>query len=410
VLVPGSGRRTCTTSPLTISVESNEEFLRRLLGGDFLLWSPNIQAEAFLNWEKIWATRAIRKGVPRPLRHATKQLNITFESRGVTRTVDDLIRCEFISGLLVLRDGEVRLERYAKGLAPELCWQSSSMVKSLAAILVGAAIKDGAIESIDQPIADYLPELLGSCYQGVTIRHLLQMSSGISWTENTDDIATDVTEHYIKAIAGRKPGYIIDCLMTKPRAHAPGSRFNYNTADVFLLSPMLSRATGMTVADYCSQKLWQPLGCEQDGYFMLEADDGQEVLGSCSGASLRDYARWGQFMLADGVIDGQRIVPEGWVAQCISPTAPCFAHQVDPAHPFKGYGFLWWVRENGDYAARGSFGQWMYVNPTHKIVVVMLAAIPRYVYMDAAERKLHNMSHMGSAMRIDFIDTVIAEA
>ena len=114
-------------------------------------------------------------------------------------------------------------------------------------------------------------------------------------------------------------------LRTRPRANPPGAQFYYNTGDTFLLSHILSRATGMKVADYCSLKLWRPFGFEQDGFFILDSDDGHEVVGSCSGAALRDYARWGLFMLADCVIDGKRVVPEGWVKDCTTATAPNFA-------------------------------------------------------------------------------------
>ena len=309
-----------------------------------------------------------------------------------------------------MKDGEIKLERYAKGLTPERCWQSSSMVKSLASILIGAAIHDEAIAGVDQPIIDYHPELSGSSYDGVTIRHLLQMASGVSWVENTDDLNTDVAEHYIKVIAARKANYIVNYLRTRPRANPPGAQFYYNTGDTFLLSHILSRATGMKVADYCSQKLWRPFGFEQDGYFILDSDDGHEVVGSCSGAALRDYARWGLFMLADCVIDGKRVVPEGWVKDCTTATAPNFAFDFGGERGVAGgadsayKGYFMWVREGGDYQALGSYGQWIYVSPTNNVVAVILGAVPRHVYMTKDELALHkDSSHCGSEMRLDFV-------
>ncbi len=396
----------------TVDGEPTDQFIRRHMAGDFLLWSPNIQGEAFLNWDRIWATRTIERGTPKPLPVAADQLDITFESQGKTLTIDDLMRWEFASGLLVIKDGEIKLERYAMGLNPERCWQSSSMVKSLAAILVGAAVQDGAILSIEQPITDFLPDFAGSSYEGVTIKDLLHMASGVEWVENTDDLKTDVAEHYIKVIAARRPDYILDYLKTRPRANPRGSQFYYNTGDTFILSHILSRATGKTVAEYCSEKLWKPMGFEQDGFFILDSDDGHEVVGSCCGASLRDYARWGLFMLNDGVIDGKRIVPEGWVKASTSPTAPNFAFDfggergvaggADTA--YAGYGYLWWVRPGGDYQALGSYGQWIYVSPTNNTVAVILGAVPRHVYMSPEEVALHrNSSHCGSEMRLDFI-------
>lgn len=396
----------------TVDGEPVDQFIRRHMAGDFLLWSPNIQAEAFLNWDSIWATRTIARGIPKPLPQAANPLDITFESGGRILTINDLMRWEFVSGLLVVKDGEIKLERYAMGLNAERCWQSSSMVKSLAAILIGAAVQDGAIRSIGQPITDYLPEFRDTSYEGVTIMDLLQMASGVEWIENTDDLKTDVAEHYIKVIAARRPNYILDYLRTRPRANPRGTQFYYNTGDTFLLSHILSRATGMKVADYCSEKLWKPMGFEQDGFFILDSDNGHEVVGSCCGASLRDYARWGLFMLADGVVDGKRVVPEGWVKASTNPTAPNFAFDfggergvaggADSA--YKGYGYLWWVREGGDFQALGSYGQWIYVSPANNTVIVILGAVPRHVYMSPEEVALHrNSSHCGSEMRLDFI-------
>lgn len=396
----------------TVDGEPVDQFIRRHMAGDFLLWSPNIQAEAFLNWDRIWATRTIARGIPKPLPQAANPLDITFERGGRILTINDLMRWEFVSGLLVVKDGEIKLERYAMGLNAKRCWQSSSMVKSLAAILIGAAVQDGAIRSIGQPITDYLPEFRDTSYEGVTIMDLLQMASGVEWIENTDDLKTDVAEHYIKVIAARRPNYILDYLRTRPRANPRGTQFYYNTGDTFLLSHILSRATGMKVADYCSEKLWKPMGFEQDGFFILDSDNGHEVVGSCCGASLRDYARWGLFMLADGVVDGKRVVPEGWVKASTNPTAPNFAFDfggergvaggADSA--YKGYGYLWWVREGGDFQALGSYGQWIYVSPANNTVIVILGAVPRHVYMSPEEVALHrNSSHCGSEMRLDFI-------
>jgi len=398
------------------SGESAERFASRLLTQDFLLWSPNIQAEAFLNWDRIWATRSIARGTPRALPRTTVDLELTFASGGIERTIDELMRSEFLSGLLIIKDGVIRVERYAMGLTADRLWQSSSMVKSLASILVGAALADGTIASIDQVVTGYLPELAGTSYDGVTIRHLLLMASGTDWIEDTNDARSDVTEHYIKFIAARRANTIVDYLMTRPRAFAPGAQYYYNTGDSFLLGHILSRATGMTVSAYCSEKFWKPMGCEQDGFFMLDSDDGMEVMGSCSGATLRDYGRWGLFMLADGIIDGKRVVPEGWIAESTRAASPRFTYDFDgkrgygsagPNSRFEGYGYLWWIHRNGAFQALGAFGQWIYVSPKDRLVVVMLSAVPRHVYMTPEQLAQHgDTGHSGSRMRLDFIGAV----
>lgn len=401
----------------TVDGEPVLEFFRRHLAGDFLLWSPNIQSEAFLNWDRIWATRTIKAGVPRPFDKGTPVPDgFTFESKGKTWTIDELMEKEYLSGLLVVKDGAIRLERYAQGLTTDRPWQSSSMVKSLAAILIGAAIHDGYLSGVDELVVDWIPELKGSEYDEVRILDLLQMSSGVDWFESTDDLSSDVAEHYIKQIAARRSGYVLDHLKTLGRANPVGTQFYYNTGDTLLLSYVLSRATGMTVSEYCSERFWKPMGCEHDGYFLLESDGGEEVVGSCCGATLRDYARWGTLMLADGVAaNGERILPEGWVAESTRASSPGFAFDMDGSRGsvaagnpmFEGYGYLWWILENGDYQALGSYGQWIIISPKNNTVVVLLGAVPRHPYMSAEELELHSeSSHLGSTMRHDFARSV----
>lgn len=396
----------------TSSMGERERWLARLLGGDFLLWSPTIQAEGFLHWDRIFATRTIRRG-PRvqPLERAARELEVRYADQGRNCGIDDLLRDEHLAGLLVLKDGAIVLERYALGLAPGERWQSSSMVKSLASTLIGCALHDGHIGSLDESVTEHLPELAGTAYDGVTLRHLLTMSSGVGWTEDYEDLRADVAQHYILPIAERRAGAILSHLRTLPRLDAPGSQFYYNTGDTFLLSLVLRRATGRTVADYCAERLWGPCGMEQDGYFMLESDDGDEITGSCCGAALRDYGRFGQLMLNDGVTpDGTRLLPPGWVAQATAPCAPNF-HKDIGARPrldtsaFTGYGYLWWVHHPGSYMALGAYGQWIHVEPAAGLVFVMVGAMPREIYMDPREPAARERgSQHGGPRRFAFIE------
>lgn len=396
------------------SQENTTRWLARLLGGDFLLWSPNIQPEGFLHWDRIFATRSVPRGNRvQVLPMAPKTLDVRFTDQGRDCDVDDLMRDEHLSGLLVLHRGRVLLERYALGLTRAHRWQSSSMVKSIASTLVGAALHDGSIASLDDPLTRYLPDFQGTAYEDVTLRHLLTMSSGVGWTEDYEDLRADVAEHYIKPIAARQGGYIRAYLKTLRRLDAPGTQFYYNTGDTFLLSLVLSAATGKRVADYCAEKIRQPCGMELDGYFMLEADDGDEITGSCCGAGLRDYGRFGQLMLNDGVTqDGRRVLPEGWTALATAPSAPNF-HKDIGARPrldtsaFTGYGYLWWVHHPGSFMALGAYGQWIHVEPAEQLVFVMIGAMPREVFMrpDEPAAKERGSQH-GGPRRFAFIDAV----
>jgi CubicO group peptidase (beta-lactamase class C family) len=392
--------------------QSNERWMARLLGADFLLWSPTIQAEGFLHWDRIFATRPIRRGKRvSEFKRAARELDVRFQDQGRTCDMNDLMRDEHLSGLLVLKHGEILLERYALGLDPERRWQSSSMVKSIASSLVGAALHDGLIGSLDDAMTKYLPDFAGTTYDGVTVRHLLNMTGGIDWTEDYEDLNADVALHYIKPIAERKPGYIAKYLRTLKRIDPPGEQFYYNTGDTFLLSLILSKATGRTVADYCAEKIWGPAGMELDGYFMLDSDDGHEITGSCCGASLRDYGRFGQLMLNDGVTpDGVRVLPKGWTPEATAPSAPNF-HKDIGARPrldtsaFTGYGYLWWVHHPGSFMALGAYGQWIHVEPADGMVFVMVGAMPREVYMDPREPAAKERgSQHGGPRRFAFIE------
>lgn len=401
-----------------MAMDTNEDqrtrWLARLLGTDFLLWSPNIQAEGFLHWDRIFATRPIRcASRPSPLRPAAPEIDVGFEDQGRHCTVDDLMRDEHLSGLLVLRDDEILIERYALGLTPELRWQSSSMVKSITSTLVGAAVHDGLIDSLDSPMTRFLPDFTGTAYEGVTVRHLLTMTSGIDWSEDYEDMNADVQEHYIKPIAARERGHIENYLKTLQRVEEPGSQYYYNTGDTFLLSLILRKVTGETVADYCTEKIWRPCGMEVDGYFMLDSDDGSEITGSCCGASLRDYGRFGLLMLNDGVTpEGTRVLPEGWTAEATAPSAPNFHADLGDrprldVSAFTGYGYLWWVHHPDSFMALGAYGQWIHVEPQSRLVFVMVGAMPREGYMDPDEPAAQEVgSQHGGPRRFAYIDAV----
>lgn len=398
----------------TTSVGTKERWLARLLGTDFLLWSPNIQAEGFLHWDRIFATRLIHCGPHvSDLARSENEIAVEFEDQGRRCDIDDLMRDEHLSGLIVLKQNQILLERYALGLTPELRWQSSSMVKSLTSTLIGAALYDGLIASLDDEMAFYLPEFSGTSYDGVTLRHLLNMASGIDWTEDYEDMNADVQEHYIKPIAAREPNHIAGYLKTLSRIDEPGTQYYYNTGDTFLLSLILAKVTGRTVADYCSEKIWIPLGMEQDGYFMLDSEGGQEITGSCCGASLRDYARLGLLMLNDGVTPrGERVLPEGWTQLATAPSAPNF-HKDIGSRPrldtsaFTGYGYLWWVHHPGSFMALGAYGQWIHVEMDAGLVFVMVGAMPRETYMSPGEPAAKETgSQHGGPRRFAFIEAV----
>lgn len=349
-------------------------------GEDFLLLPPTDQAHAYRNVDRIFATRLIRRGatffeIPRGTEIAPR-----YVTGGIERHVEDYIRRTNVAGLLVIQDGAIRLERYALGLTPQDRWSTMSTVKSMTSTLIGAAIQDGAIGSVDDPVCRHLPILRGSAYEGTTVRHLLTMSSGVRWSEDYGDRASDVNR-YSKSLGDKVPGGVLALMRRLPAEVPPGSRFLYNTGDTYLLGCLLSAATGRSIAAYMSEKVWARFGMECDAFYTLESQDGQEIGGSRAGMTLRDFGRFGLFLLANGVVDGVHTLPEGWVEAAATPS---FA--LDPAANSwgaTGYGYSWWLDGDGAMVAVGFAGQSLYVNRRAQTVIVTLSCWPQPPY-DAA--------------------------
>jgi CubicO group peptidase (beta-lactamase class C family) len=247
---------------------------------------------------------------------------------------------------------------------------SMSVVKSMTATLVGAAIHDGYIKSLDDPIVQYLPRFRDTAYDGVTVRQILQMASGVSWNETYTDPTSD-RRRMLEAQIGQKPGEILDLMASLPRAADPGSRWNYSTGETELAGALVAAATGKHVADYLSEKIWSRMGMESDANWWLESPDGLEVGGSGLSATLRDYARFGLLLLHDGVIDGERILPLGWVDEASTPKM-VNGERVD-------YGYMLWPLHGRSYSAIGIFGQFVFVDPDRDLVVAMWGAQPKPV-------------------------------
>lgn len=343
-------------------------------GEDFLLLPPTEQAFAYRNVDRMFATRTISRGdVSREMPRSPEILP-AYRSGQEMRSVDAFISRNCVAGLLIVKDGHIVLERYALGLTAETRWSSMSTVKSLTSTLVGAAIQDGAIRSLDDAVSSYVPELAGSAYDKVRIRHLLTMSSGVKWNEDYTDRSSDVNR-YSKSLGDKVPGGVLKLMRSLPAVHAPGAVFNYNTGDTYVLGCVISAATGKNLAHYMSEKFWTPLGMEFDAYYTLESEGGQEIGGSRAGIALRDFGRFGIFLLGDGTHDGKRILPPDWLDQAGK------AHfELDPAeNPLgaTGYGFSWWLTADKAMVAAGFAGQSLYVNRAEKLVIVTLSCLPQ---------------------------------
>lgn len=292
-----------------------------------------------------------------------------------------------LSGALVLHKGEIRLERYAMGHAPEKRWTSFSVAKSVTSTLVGMAIKDGYITSLSDNVADYIQGLKGSAYDGVSVAQLLTMTSGVAWNEDYTDPNSDVAR-FNKHIPNDELAPIVSYMRNLKRAHPPGAKWLYSTGETNLIGVLVSEASGKNLSDYLGEKIWRAYGMEHDASWLLSRD-GNEISGCCIQASLRDFARFGLFILEDGVIDGVATLPVNWLSQATQ-------NQTDIGKPGQGYGFQWWTFDDGSFTARGIFGQTLFIDPQRELVIAFNGNWP-----NASEAKLN-------AQRFDFIDEIRA--
>ena len=279
--------------------------------------------------------------------------------------LDAYLAANRTAGLVILQDGKVRLERYEMGFRPDGRWTSFSVAKSLTSTLVGAAVKDGAIRSLDDPVSDYIDELKGSAYDGVTVRQVLTMTSGIDWNEDYSDPQSDVARFdQQEAEPGRSA--LATYMAGLGRAHPAGEVWNYSTGETNLIGVLVSRATGRNLGGYLSEKMWAPYGMAQDATWLL-GNDGHEISGCCIQASVRDFARFGQFMLEGGKAGGQNVLPEGWIEAAT-------VTQADIGSPGEGYGYQLWTWDDGSYQADGIFGQGIFIDPNRNLVIASNAS------------------------------------
>jgi len=334
-------------------------------------WSPTQRVAGFRNFDRMFDTRKVRRGQQvLSLPTADRQLSdVRYRVWNFTRhpvvvplfrrySIADYMLHNNVTGLLVIKSGEIVLERYAAGNTQQTRWASHSVAKSVTSMLTGAAIADGAIKSTDDKVTDYLPALKGTPYEQTTIEHLLQMSSGVDWDESPNDENSDAHR-----ILGMSFPDVLDFIGGKSRLSASGETFNYNTAETHVLGAVLAEAIEEDLATYLERKIWQPFGMESDANWLTYAN-GLELGGCCLSATLRDFGRLGLFAMRNGQLaNGTSVLPETWMQR-----------STTPSQGFDGYGYLWWLNNNGSYQAQGVFGQLILVNPEEELVIATHSA------------------------------------
>jgi len=340
-----------------------------------LMWTPAQQLERYPAIEKTYQVSAIAKGpTVRALPTSAKPINPKIPYNGRTYAIDAFMKDNRISGVLVIKDGEIVLEKYALGRKPEDRWTTFSVAKSLTSILIGAAIKDGWIDSVYDPVTRYLPELKGTGYDGVSLHRLMSMTTGVKWNEDYANPKSDVAMASTGAFRGGHPvgdNPLLNYMTTLKSEAAPGSKWVYKTGETDLAGLVLTRAlVGKSMSQYASEKLWAPFGMEQDAVWMLDKA-GIERGGCCMSAILRDYGRIGMFLLGGGEIDGKPVLTDGYLDKATANRIPTESRGKD-----QSYGYFWWPRVDGaGYAARGIFGQGIEIYPEENMVIVVNSAM-----------------------------------
>ena len=325
-----------------------------------LFWSDDRRSAAFRDMESMFAglevapantVRVLEPGAPM--------------SAATVSAIRAFMEETQAAGVMVLQDGKVRFEDYTLGLGAEDRWTSFSVAKSFTSTLLGAAIQDGHVESIDTPVTSIIPALSGTAYEGVTVGQIATMTSGVGWNEDYSDPNSDVAKMLaIAPVAGESQA--VTYARTLEREAPAGEKWVYKTLETNLLGLIVEEATGKSLAAYAAEKIVEPAGFA-GGMFWMQDLTGGNIGGCCLSLRLSDYARFGQFVMEGG----EGVVPANWFAESgkaqvsFGPNAPGF-----------GYGYQWWAYPQGSYGAQGIFGQSITLVPESDLVVAVVSNWP----------------------------------
>lgn len=334
---------------------------------------PEVNSLTFHNMDELFTTRTVpRSGAVWPLARADHALDFTYSFRGSTYTPDQFLERTYTNALLVMKDGRIVAETYRNNTGPATRFIAFSMTKSITSLLIGCALEEKRIQSLDDPITRYLPELKSGGYNGVTIRQIMQMRSGVDYEERYDFGNPGIAARNHEQALVKNIVRFADAARTIKRKDVPGQVWQYKTLDTAVLGWLLERVSGgSTVAAYTAQRLWEPLGAESDAYYIMDGPPGvgREFSGAGFNATLRDFARLGLMVLNGGEANGHRIIPSEWIRESTRPTTP--------GGPGPGYGLQWWMIGNpGSFQALGLQGQFIYVDPATRTVIVKLSYFP----------------------------------
>jgi CubicO group peptidase (beta-lactamase class C family) len=346
---------------------------------------PEQYPETFQRMDEILPFSPVAAGAPTALPRADGAMPDSFEYNGETVSVADYAARAEIIGLTVMRDGAVIDQAFFQGADEDSLFTSWSVAKSVVATLIGKALEDGLIESLDDTAAQYAPQFEGTPYGETSLRHLLMMSAGVDFNEEySDGQPSDIRPLFFNAfILGRN----IDTMVGEvERDREPGQDLHYTSPNSHVLAAVARAVYGGRLADVVSEELWTPLGMASDATWLQNkpGEDGIGVGYCCLQATSEDYARFGEFYRVDGVWDGARLLPEGWSIDATTPRAD-FQEPGATRYPERGYGLHFWVPSDydGEFYAAGVFGQYIWVDRRRGVVIAHNAGDP--VWFDKLE-------------------------
>lgn len=355
------------------------------------LFEPDRVVENFRTMDHMFDYRVVKRGgIPHVFDRAPGSLPQIYTHKGKTSTVREFFETTWTTGLIVIHDKKIIVEEYYLGNTEASKWISWSVCKSFVSALLGIALEEGHIKDIQDPVTRYVPSLKGSGYDGVPIKHLLQMSSGIRFDENYAAFFSDINRMG-RAVALNRS--MDDFVASLEKEREPGTQHHYVSMDTQVLGMVLREATARNLSSYLEEKIWKQIGMESDAYWLLD-DEGMELAFGGLNVVLRDYARFGLLYLNDGKWDGRQIIPSAWVRDSVTPDAPHLqpGDNPDSSSPL-GYGYQWWVPEGpeGDFLAIGIYNQFIYIHPGHNVVIAKTSAYADY-NVDGGEKELESIA------------------
>ena len=358
---------TVTDGPTTVTLTS-PQVARTPEDQNVLFWNREQRSDRFRHMESWFVGYEVPPAENVREFPAGRRIDPALQSR-----IASLVLETGAAGVMVIEDGTLRYESYSLGFSSSQRWTSFSVAKSFTSTLLGAAIRDGYVGSLQDSVAKYIPEMKGTAYEAVTIEQLATMTSGIRWNEDYTDPKSDVALMG-SFTAGPGEDAIVNQLKVLPREAPAGEKFVYKTGETNLLGVLVERATGANLAAYAKSKIVDPAGFEGPMFWMVEPS-GRNIGGCCLSLRLADYARMGQFVL-DG---GEGVVPEGWFPEATSP-------QVKFGDTGFGYGYQWWTYPGRNYGAQGIFGQAITIVPEKKLVVAVVSNWPTATTRDFRDK------------------------